>query len=685
MSTAPARAASDSAAAPSAFEPGRAASPAPDTLIDLRGASRVYRMGEVEVRALDAVDLRVGRGEFVAITGASGSGKSTLLDLLGCLDQPTSGEYFLGGRGVGSLEPEELAGIRNATVGFVFQSFHLLARTSALENVELPLLYRRPSVPARRRRELALAALERAGLVGHDSSLPSQLSGGEQQRVAIARAIVTDPQILLADEPTGNLDAKAAEGIMAVLQDLNRSGHTILVVTHEAAIADCARRVVRMRDGRIVADEAVAQRPATSASEEGGAARRTRHEGRLSRIAERLPISIQALLRHRMRSFLTMLGVIIGVASILAMLALGSGASSSVQGAIASLGTDLIVVFPGAVTQSGARLFTDQSYLTADDAEAIARECESVGAVTPVVATSGQIVAGETNWGTSIQGVGGQWPAIRTWSLAAGAFFTDADVTRNARVCVLGATVAENLFPAGTAVGQSVRIRKVPFQVVGVLERKGSNLMGRDQDDVVLAPYTTAMKQLIGTTKVRFIFVSARSDREIQKTRDEITLLMRQRHRIRPGQDDDFSLTSQEEISSRAQETSRTLSLLLACVAAIALVVGGIGIMNIMLVSVTERTREIGLRLAVGARPGQLMRQFVAEALTLAMAGGVLGVLLGVVASALLSRIEGWTTSVTAASIALGFGSAAAIGVLSGLYPARRASRLDPIRALRFE
>jgi putative ABC transport system permease protein len=363
----------------------------------------------------------------------------------------------------------------------------------------------------------------------------------------------------------------------------------------------------------------------------------------------------------------------------------GTGASSSIQATINSLGSNFIMVFPGAQTQSGARIFTGASTLTVADAEAIRSECPAVAYASAGVRGGAQVVAGELNWGTSIQGVDVDWPFIRAWNVAQGSFFSEGDVKSAAKVCVLGQTVAENLFPAADPVGQLIRVKNVPFRVVGVLERKGGNMMGQDQDDVIIAPYTTAMKRVIGNDRISLIYVSALSDDQVAEAQAQVTALLRQRHRLGPGQDSDFMMRSQEEIAASAAETSKTLSVLLFAVAAISLVVGGIGIMNIMLVSVTERTREIGIRRAIGARSRHVLAQFLIEAVALSVAGGAIGVMLGYAASKAVSHFAGWPTVVGPASVALAFGVAALIGIFFGYYPARKAARLNPIEALRYE
>ncbi|HEX9160146.1 MAG TPA: ABC transporter permease [Thermoanaerobaculia bacterium] len=405
----------------------------------------------------------------------------------------------------------------------------------------------------------------------------------------------------------------------------------------------------------------------------------------VSRLGNITIVGLKAISRNKLRSFLTMLGIVIGVGCVIAVVAIGNGATKSVENTINSLGTNFIMIFPGAATQSGARIFTGQSTLTPEDADALKTECPAVAYVTPTVRSAAQLVSGELNWGTSIQGVSTDYPLIRSWNVEQGAFFTDQDVKSAAKVCVLGQTVVDNLFPNGDAVGQIVRIKNVPFKVDGVLEKKGGNMMGQDQDDTVIAPYTTVMKRLSGKTKIDMIQVSAASADQVGEAQTEISSVLRQRHRIPPTGDSDFQMRSQEEIAQTQAQSMGILRTLLLSIAAISLLVGGIGIMNIMLVSVTERTREIGIRMAIGAKGHHVLLQFLFEAVTLAIVGGLIGIALGVGASILVGRVLQWPIVVTPMSVALSFGVAAFVGVFFGFYPARKAARLDPIDALRYE
>lgn len=394
-------------------------------------------------------------------------------------------------------------------------------------------------------------------------------------------------------------------------------------------------------------------------------------------------VAMEAIRRNRMRSALTALGIVVGVACIVSMFAIGEGSRESVEDQVSSLGTNFLVVYPGVATQGGARIFTGQPTLTQDDADAIRRECPSVALASPFSRAAAQVVSERTNWGTSIQGVGTEYPWIRSWSLARGTFFGASEVRGAARVCLLGATVADALFGDENPIDRSVRIKNVSFRVLGVLERKGASLTGQDQDDVVLAPYTTVMRFLNGATKLDSVVVSAASAEAVDAA--QVEALLRQRHRILPGQDSDFMIRSQQEMSQAATETAGTMARLLAALALVSLLVGGIGIVNIMLVSVAERMHEIGLRLAIGARRKDILAQFLTEALALSTSGGVIGVLVGTAASRILAWRAGWPIAASAAGAAVAFGFSAAAGMAAGFYPAWKASRLQPVEAMRAE
>ncbi|RPI06216.1 MAG: FtsX-like permease family protein [Ignavibacteriae bacterium] len=396
--------------------------------------------------------------------------------------------------------------------------------------------------------------------------------------------------------------------------------------------------------------------------------------------------AFRALQRNKMRSFLTMLGIIIGVGAVIAMLAIGQGAEYSVKEQIAALGTNVLMVFPGAQQQAGVRTAAGSATtLTEDDALAIARECPAVQYISPGAFAGGQVIAGNLNWSTAIQGVGSDYLEIRQWPIEYGDFFTDQDVKAAAKVCILGKTVADNLFPESSPVEQTIRIRNVPFKVVGVLTRKGQNAMGQDQDDIIIAPYTTVIRRLSHWPNLRFVLISATSLRDMPVAQKQITDLLRMRHKIQAFDADDFTIRNQTDLAATATATTDILTILLASIASVSLLVGGIGIMNIMLVSVTERTREIGIRMSIGARSRDILTQFLIEALVLSLLGGIVGIILGIAGSSIISSIAKWPTIVTAFSIILSFGFSIAIGIFFGFYPARKAAMLNPIDALRYE
>ncbi len=655
-----------------------------DWLIETGHLSKEYRLGDVPLLALNDVSVRIGRGEFVAVMGPSGSGKSTFMNLLGCLDRPTAGAYRLDGRDVSHLDGDALAAVRGRLVGFVFQGFNLLPRTPAVENVELPLVY--AGVPADERRRRALAQLAEVGLAGRAWHHPSQLSGGQQQRVAIARALVNEPLLILADEPTGALDSRTSVEIMALFQTFNARGITVVLVTHEPDIAAYARRTLRFRDGRLIDDQ-----PVAAAGRDRGAGRLAAPGGGGMTLVSSLRIALAALRLNLMRSLLTMLGIIIGVGSVITMIAVGAGAEARVAEQISSLGSNLIIVVSGAITSGGVRLgFGTQMTLSEDDAQALQREVPEILVASPGVRGSAQIIYGNLNWSTVVYGTTPDFLTARDWGVAQGRPFEQADTDRAAKVALLGRTVATTLFGGADPVGQMIRIKKVPFTVIGVLDRKGQSMQGQDQDDVVVMPLSTARNRVLGASEVNrrtvaAILVKMRDGADMHAAEAQIHALLRQRHHLQPAQDDDFWMRNLSDVAQAQEASSRVLTLLLAAVASVSLVVGGIGIMNIMLVSVTERTREIGLRLAVGARSRDILGQFLIEAMTLSLLGGLAGIALGATASFAIGRWAHWQTDLKPAAILLAVGFAAAVGIFFGFYPARKASRLQPIEALRYE
>ena len=695
--------------------------------IEVRDVTRTYRVGDVDVHALRGVSLTIEQGEFVAIMGSSGSGKSTLMAILGCLDQPSSGEYFFEGIDVAQLSEPELARIRSERLGFVFQSFNLLARTSALENVALPLFYAESSVShSAERAARARAALALLGLTEREKNTPAQLSGGQQQRVAIARALINSPRVLLADEPTGNLDTRTSHEIMETLVRLNREqGVTVVVVTHESDIAAYSSRVVTMRDGQIVSDQRNTATLPPSQPADAGDDREarapikpaTQPPVRSSASAFAVMIlsaAAQALMRNKTRSALTMLGVFIGVAALIAMIAVGQGANEAVRKQIESLGTNLFVVVPGATTSGGVRAgFGSASTLTVADADAIRREATQVNDVSYLIRQTGQVQYGDQNWTTVVQGVTASYPSITNWRMAEGRGLSDSDDSGAALVVVIGETVHRQLFAQGESpIGATILVRGIPLRVVGLYAAKGQTAYGQDQDDLVMIPFGTAELKVLGVATpsqqqavnsqypqapnpfglqarligyVNQIFVQAATAAQVHAAIDEVTALLNRRHRIKPGDTADFNVRNLSQIADAAQGSSNVMAALLAVVASISLLVGGIGIMNILLVSVTERTREIGLRMAIGAHRAHVLLQFLAEAVFMSVIGGIAGIVAGTLSTQAISMIAKWPTIVSPAAIAGGFLFSAAVGAFFGYYPARKAARLNPIEALRYE
>jgi len=752
-------------------------------LIVLENITKTYHLGEVDVPVLRGISLTIDRGEMVALVGASGSGKTTLMNLLGCLDRPSSGQYWLDGQEISRTTPNQRAVIRAQKLGFVFQNFNLLPRTTALNNLLMPLDYapERPATGAAQTWGGVL--LDHVGLAERSDHHPSQMSGGQQQRVAIGRALVNRPALLLADEPTGNLDSRTSEQILQMFRELNREGITVILVTHDAKVAATADRVIRLKDGLVEADErnppsaeatngspprghkpavrAAVATQITAAAEDSNVAvlepppaTTTQPERSLysEYPAERgwslslaLPHSLGtafgAIQRNVMRSVLTILGVVIGVAAVIAVMEVGQGSNTAMQKTIASMGADNLMVQSGAASSGGVTMGAGSVLtLTPDDALAIGG-LPAVAEVAPIVRVRTQLVYGGENWVPAfIYGTTPAFLTVRDWEpLEQGSPFSDNDVASGNAVCVIGQTVAKQFFRDESAVGKEIRIQNISFRVVGVLSRKGANMMGMDQDDIVLAPWTTIKFRVSSTSvttgnqsassgstsagstaektntisqiypgatdlypaisaaetantpqpvrviNVDQILVKAATPQVIRTAMEQITELLHDRHRIRTGQPDDFNIRDMTEMGKTLSETSAIMRNLLLVVASVSLVVGGIGIMNIMLVSVTERTREIGLRMAVGARGGHILTQFLTEAVVLCLFGGIVGIGIGRWFSIEVRRNFGWPTEMSWPAIIAAFLVSSTVGIVFGFYPAWKASRLDPIEALRYE
>ena len=638
-------------------------------LIDINNVSRHYQSGDTTVRALDGVSLQIGTGEFVAIMGQSGSGKSTLMNILGCLDRPTGGSYHIHGTDVAGLDGDALAALRRRTFGFVFQRYNLLSTATAEENVAIPGLYE--GLPRVKRQNRARELLSRLGLGDRGDHRPSQLSGGQQQRVAIARALMNAPPVILADEPTGALDSRSGEEVMNLLKQLHADGRTIILITHDEKVAAHAERVVRIHDGKITEDSGAAVKKTIAENRpQGGSA------GLLADIAESFITAVRALRVNMFRTALTLLGIIIGVAAVVTMMAVGNGSKQKVLDQISAMGTNVLSIRPGI---AGFRGSGDIATLVPSDADAIAA-LSNIEAVVPERSGRSTLRYGNLDYASSISGVGVGMPIVRDWPVARGAFFNQRDVNNNATVIVLGKTIADTLFPHGEdPMGKYVLVSNIPFEVIGVLSVKGATPWGSDQDDAAFIPYTTGITRLFGQNYLSNITVKVTDLGGIDATQAEITQLLTTRHRT-----EDFMIRNTASIMEMATETQNTLTVLLGAVAAISLLVGGIGVMNIMLVSVTERTREIGIRMATGARMRDIMLQFNIEAAVVCIIGGLLGLALGFGAGMGISLLD-VSVVFSALPAILAFSSAVLTGILFGYLPARKAARLDPVVALASE
>ena len=645
-------------------------------LIELDSITKRYAQGDLTVEVLRGVSLVIHEGEFVAIMGASGSGKTTLMNIIGCMDRPSGGRYRLMGRDVAELDGDALAELRRNSFGFIFQRYNLLGDASAQENVEVPAIY--AGLPAGPRRERARALLNRLGLGERLDYSPGRLSGGQQQRVSIARALMNGGRVILADEPTGALDSQSGKEVMTLLHQLHGEGHTIVLITHDPNIAKEADRLVRISDGRILDDTGSSETHA----ERAGAPPAEGH-GETARAVLMLDImasvrtALRALRVSPVRTLLTLLGVMIGVGSVVAMLAFGNGARQQVLEQIQALGTNLLLVKPGAPGVRGAGGAT--TTLVPADAEAIAR-LPNVGYVVPQTANPVTVRYGNVTYTTTLNATTPDFTAANNWPVARGTFFGQANLQGFAPVAVLGQTTAKVLFSgAANPIGRYVLINNTPLRVIGVLTAKGADQQGNDRDDAVIVPLTTGQARITGQSYLKFITVEITDTQQMDATEAAINVLLRTRHRTL-----DFQVKSMTALLQQQAQTQQTLTLLLGAVALISLLVGGIGVMNIMLVSVTERTREIGVRMAVGARAFHILLQFVTEALVVCTVGGFIGVAGGLIVAA-VAALMGTAVLFSLPPVLLAFSSALVTGLVFGYLPAKRAAGLDPVVALSTE
>ncbi|MCU1779251.1 MacB family efflux pump subunit [Pseudomonas sp. 14P_5.3_Bac1] len=653
-------------------------------LIELKNIRKSYGGGDSpQVDVLRGIDLSIHAGEFVAIVGASGSGKSTLMNILGCLDRPTEGDYLFAGENVAHLDSDELAWLRREAFGFVFQGYHLIPSGSAQENVEMPAIY--AGISAAERHARAKALLTRLGLADRTGNRPHQLSGGQQQRVSIARALMNGGHIILADEPTGALDSHSGAEVMALLDELAGQGHVVILITHDREVAARANRIIEIRDGLIISDSATRDThvPATAHS---GALQAVDLRQRLADGAEHngawkaeLVDAVQAAWRvmwiNRFRTALTLLGIIIGVASVVVMLAVGEGSKRQVMAQMGAFGSNIIYL-----SGSSPNPRTPLGIVTLNDVAALAA-LPQVKRIMPVNGSDAGVRFGNLDYLAYVGGNDVNFPEIFNWPVVEGSYFTEADERAGATVAVIGHRIREKLFKnVATPIGQYILIENVPFQVIGVLAEKGSSSGNKDSDDRVAIPYTAASVRLFGTYNPEYVAIAAADARKVHEAELAIDQLMLKLHNGKR----DYQLTNNAAMIQAEARTQNTLSLMLGSIAAISLLVGGIGVMNIMLMTVRERTREIGIRMATGARQRDILRQFLTEAVMLSVVGGLFGIALALLVGGVLVLAE---VAVQFSLLAVfgAFGCALVTGVVFGFMPARKAARLDPVKALTSE
>ncbi|MGA8882416.1 MAG: MacB family efflux pump subunit [Acinetobacter sp.] len=649
-------------------------------LLAVKNLTREFPAGESTVQILKGIDLEIYPGELIAIVGQSGSGKSTLMNILGCLDQPSGGSYQVKGRETRELEPDELAQLRREYFGFIFQRYHLLGDLTAAGNVEVPAIYAGADASSRQARAKELLA--GLGLGDKTQNRPSQLSGGQQQRVSISRALMNGGDVILADEPTGALDKNSGIEVMRILRELNAKGHTIILVTHDHNVAKNATRIIEISDGSIIsdlpntpenADEPLARQALIHPEQK----RISSWRSAADRLGEAFRMALLAMNAHRMRTFLTMLGIIIGIASVVSVVALGNGSQKQILENISSLGTNTITVYQGRGFGDNSRSSQVKTLIPAD-ATALAEQ-PYVDGVSPTVSSNVTVRFKDTEASATVNGVSEDYFYVRGMTFAAGQPFDRESVTEQTQNVVIDSNTKNAFFSDGAdPLGQVILLGSVPSRIIGVTDAQ-KGMMGSSDSLNVYLPYSTVMSRMLGQANVRSIIVRVKDEYPSAAAENAILSLLEQRH----GAQDVFTQNS-DSIRETIQQTTQTMTLLVSAIAVISLVVGGIGVMNIMLVSVTERTQEIGVRMAVGARQSDILQQFLIEAVLVCILGGILGVLLSLGIGQIISHFAGDTFQMaySTTSIAAAFACSSMIGIVFGFIPARNAARLNPVDAL---
>ncbi|MDO4896123.1 MAG: MacB family efflux pump subunit [Moraxella sp.] len=652
-------------------------------LIEVKNLVREFGTGDSTVRVLHGIDLTLYQGEMVAIIGQSGCGKSTLMNILGCLDKATSGSYTIFGKSVDDMNSEELAKLRREHFGFIFQRYHLLGDINALDNVTVPAIY--AGMDTAKRRERAGKLLTQLGLGEKTTNRPNQLSGGQQQRVSIARALMNGGDIILADEPTGALDSGSGKEVMGILHTLKDEGHTIIMVTHDPSLASQAERVIELKDGRILADYYTdhARHQTTQNSQNSATSKNTFKSknalfGMIDRLKEAFKMSIYAMKAHKMRTLLTMLGIIIGIASVVSIVGLGQGSQAKILAEINALGTNTITVMNGYPFGDARRRF-GRDNLTVSDAQAVASQPYAVS-VSPMVNKSMSIRYQNIDATGTINGVGKDYLSVTGEKLSMGQGFGDDSIQNASQDIIIDQNAYKTYFNStGNPIGQTLLIGNVPAQIIGVLSDKNSSFARTSNSPTIYMPYTTVMYRMLGTSYIDRFVVLIDDSTPSAVAETAISDLIRTRHG-----EEDFNIMNTDSIKETVQSTTNTMTLLISSIAIISLIVGGIGVMNIMLVSVTERTSEIGVRMAVGARQSDILGQFLIEAVLVCILGGVLGILMAFGIGSLINKFGGGNFAViySPLSIVVAFVCSTLIGVIFGFLPAKNASKLNPVDAL---